>query len=309
METIQPKDVEDDLFFHKETYDKEPTEWEEVAFFDEEVDLAVVSVDGYYGAVDRSGKTVIPFIYDNAMSTFKDGLLGVNKNNKWGYVDHQHNIVIPFEYDNLQTYGSKIEGLVYNRDCLLGTAGYFQNGTVIVRKGEFMSIIDKKNTPLIPFEYKNIFSSNKVSITVTKDENLVGLIDWNNEEILPFVFDHLSHLHNSNYICFGEKSDKIPIDYDPENRDLFSIKDEMILKFGLINIEGEVIVPAISHSEICVYFEEKVFCSDYINENNFIFDIKKQEKIYPPDDLKKDDTDFEGINYLREIMQMGVIDL
>lgn len=309
MKTIQPKDVEDNLLFHKETYGTEPTEWENVTYFDEEVDLAVVSIDGYYGAVNRNGETVIPLFYDNAMSTFKDGLLGVNKNNKWGYIDHQHNIIIPFEYDNLQTYGSKVESLVYNRDCVLGIAGYFQKGTAIVRKGKFLGIIDKTNTPLIPFEYQNIFSSTKDNITVTKDGNLVGLIDWNNEEILPFVFDHLSHLHNSNYICFGVKSDKIPIDYDPESRDLFSIKDGMVLKFGLINTKGEIVVPAICHNKINVYFEGKILCSDYINENNFIFDIKKQEKIYPPDDLKKDDTDFEGINYLREIMQMGVIDL
>lgn len=304
MKTIQPKDVEDDLFFHKETYGKEPTEWEEVVFFDEEVHLAVVSVDGYFGAVNRSGETVIPLIYDNAMSTFKDGLLGVNKNNKWGYVDHQNNIIIPFEYDNLQTYGSKVESLVYNRDCLLGIVDYFQNGTALVRKGEFMSIIDKTNTPLIPFEYQKIFSSTKDNITVTKDGDLVGLIDWKNNEILPFVYDHLSHLSNSDYICFGEKSDKIPEDYNAENRDIFNIKDSLVLKFGLINTKGRIIVPAICHNEINVYFEGKILCSDYINENNFIFDIEKQEKIYPPENLKED----EEINYLREIMNMGIVD-
>lgn len=284
MKTIRPKDVEDALFFHQENTGKEPTEWDQVAFFDDEFDLAVVSVKGYYGAVNRKGKTVIPLIYDNAMSTFKDGVLGVNKNNKWGYVNHQHDVIIPFEYDNLQTYGSKIDHVVYNRECLLGIAGYFQDGTAIVRKDQFLSIIDKKNNILLPFQYQNIFSSSKTSIAVSKDGNLAGIIDWDNNEITVFVYEYLNHLPSSDYICFGERTDKIPDDYDVENRDLYKIKKGMILKFGLINEKGKVIVPAICHNEITVYFDGKILCSDYLNETNFIFDIEKREIIEPPKD-------------------------
>ena len=97
MKKIEPKDIDDDLFCYYDETGELPTEWEQVTFFDEETDLAVVSVDGIYGAVNRNGETIIPIIYDYAMIRFSEGLLAVKKGNKWGYVDENHNIVIPSE--------------------------------------------------------------------------------------------------------------------------------------------------------------------------------------------------------------------
>ena len=64
MKKIEPKDIDDDLFCYYDETGELPTDWEQVTFFDEETDLAVVSVDGIYGAVNRNGETIIPIIYD-----------------------------------------------------------------------------------------------------------------------------------------------------------------------------------------------------------------------------------------------------
>ena len=49
-----------------------PIDWEQVALFDEETNLAVVSVDGIYGAINRQGEIVIPLVYDYAMIKFSE---------------------------------------------------------------------------------------------------------------------------------------------------------------------------------------------------------------------------------------------
>lgn len=48
--------------------------------------LAVVKKDGKYGFIDRTGKEVIPLIYDDAYG-FYDGLAAVEKDGKMGYID------------------------------------------------------------------------------------------------------------------------------------------------------------------------------------------------------------------------------
>lgn len=68
LQSLHPKDIDDGLFMYFEEHGKYPTEWEQVTYFDEETDLAVVSVNGIHGAVNRNGETVIPIIYDDAMS-------------------------------------------------------------------------------------------------------------------------------------------------------------------------------------------------------------------------------------------------
>ena len=78
-QTLHPKDVDDDLCMYFDSTGELPTEWEQVTFFDEETDLAVVSVDNIYGAVNRNGEAVIPIIYDAAMIRFSEGLLAVKK--------------------------------------------------------------------------------------------------------------------------------------------------------------------------------------------------------------------------------------
>lgn len=82
--------------------------------------LAIVTTDTginkKYGAIDKTGKTVIPFIYDQ-LYPFQDGLAAANKgkilkggtkswqietvaNGKLGYINKTGKTVIPFDYDD-----------------------------------------------------------------------------------------------------------------------------------------------------------------------------------------------------------------
>lgn len=53
--------------------------------------------DGKYGFVDKSGKIVIPLLYDNVWS-FSEGFAGVMRDEKWGYVNTAGEETIPLQY-------------------------------------------------------------------------------------------------------------------------------------------------------------------------------------------------------------------
>ncbi len=61
-------------------------------------DLAPVKLNGKWGFIDKSGKEVIPFKFDETYF-FKEGLAAVKSNDKWGFIDKNSVLVIPYKYD------------------------------------------------------------------------------------------------------------------------------------------------------------------------------------------------------------------
>lgn len=58
---------------------------------------------GFWGAVDRTGKTVAPFSFDK-MRAYSEGLSAVFKNGKWGYADYMGNLVIEYQFDSVSDF-------------------------------------------------------------------------------------------------------------------------------------------------------------------------------------------------------------
>ena len=55
--------------------------------------------DGKYGFVDKDGKVVVDYIYDDATNQNVYGYVGVKKDGKWGSLDNKGNIVQEPTYD------------------------------------------------------------------------------------------------------------------------------------------------------------------------------------------------------------------
>ena len=90
--------------------------------------LAMVeNTAGKWGAIDKSGKTVIPFDYEH-LYTYSFGLLAFQQNGKWGYMDEDLNVVIPPQY--------------------VDTTGFSSNGYAVVYDGSKASLIDSKGNPI-----------------------------------------------------------------------------------------------------------------------------------------------------------------
>jgi hypothetical protein len=87
--------------------------------------------NGKYGFVDRTGKEIIPCIYDE-IGSFSEGLAPVNLNGKWGYIDRTGKVIIPYKYDEI---------------------GSFSEGHAPVNLNGKWGYIDKTGKVVIPCKY------------------------------------------------------------------------------------------------------------------------------------------------------------
>ena len=60
-----------------------------------------VMKDGKYGCIDRTGKVVIPFDYEQVLGNTFD-MVAVKKNGKWGMLTSNNSVVVPTEYAGLK---------------------------------------------------------------------------------------------------------------------------------------------------------------------------------------------------------------
>lgn len=96
----------------------------------------VQNKDEKFGAIDNTGKAVIPFEYDNSTQYLKEGLLSVLKDGKWGALDRNGSEVIPFIYKSLGEFK-------YGWSCATDETGKW-------------GMIDKENRTVLPFEWDDL---------------------------------------------------------------------------------------------------------------------------------------------------------
>jgi len=122
-------------------------------------DLLIATKDGKYGYIDRTGRVVIPFEYDEAYGffdgfavvgtdghrgyintkgeklttvefdwayDFSDGLAIVEKDGKYGYIDTHGNLAVPFEYDKAYNFEGGVATVAKGSD----SDGYAWFGTI-----------------------------------------------------------------------------------------------------------------------------------------------------------------------------------
>jgi len=135
-----------------------------------------------YGYIDRTGKEVVPTIYDR-VNDFSDGLGQVavdvdGPNGRVGFVDTAGNVAIPLKYSSAQNFS---EGLATVRDP----------------SDELKYVIDTKGNVVIPKKYFGIgLFRNGVAQVSSSRTDLNSLIDRNGKELLPWKYYMVTHGHD-----------------------------------------------------------------------------------------------------------------
>lgn len=93
-----------------------------------------IKVDGKYGFIDRSGKTVIPTRFDSAYG-FSEGLAAVQIDQKFGFINTKGEVVIAAQFDGVSPFS---EGLAA---VLVGTKfGYINTKGLLVITPQFVYV-------------------------------------------------------------------------------------------------------------------------------------------------------------------------
>ena len=135
------------------------------------VDAARNSYDmsgGKYGYIDKTGRLVVPFEYDNT-EFFSESLAAVQKNGKWGFINRAGRLVVPLEYD-------------YVRD--------FAGGLAVVEKNYKQGCIDKTGEIVIPIEYDYISPFDSEGLAVAEKDGKISYIDKAGNDVLLLRCDN-----------------------------------------------------------------------------------------------------------------------
>ena len=154
--------------------------YKEIGRFETAGISCTVDEEGKYRFINYKGEIINELIFDRVYlgshSTldrlFSQGLLGVRINGKWGFIDDTGKIVIDFIYDEVTQFDS--------------------NRNSIVKKNGKWGLINSNGDIVLDFLYDSILDYDfKHKVIKSKKDNLFGLIDFDNQIIIPHLADSL----------------------------------------------------------------------------------------------------------------------
>lgn len=186
-----------------------PVQYSSAGGFDE--GLCPVQKNKKNGFIDKTGKTIIPFMYEYSGSGFHDGIAAVKLNGKMGYIDKNNKTVLPFVYEDARSIRDGLALVKLNgkygfinktgKQVIAAThdnAYEFSEGLAAVNKGGVMGdyvveggkwgFIDKTGKQVIPFLYDNAnpFSEGLACVMQNKK---AGYIDNTGKLVIPMLYE------------------------------------------------------------------------------------------------------------------------
>lgn len=249
-----------------------------------------VGIDGKYGFVDKTGKEVIPLIYDSS-SSFYNGIAAIKKGDKYGYIDKNGNIVAPFIYDKAEAFNeekfAKVEQdgktklinrkgqIVYDDIKQSWYSPNFGTEVIKIEKDGENWYVDWETGEL----FQGWITYRSQGVLLALKGNYYGLIDENKNIIRDFDIP----LFSRSYIGNGDYY----TDYYP-----CSISDDMIAvykggKWGYMNLKGEMVIEPQFENYYGDFPGAQGFINGYakVNIDNKWRTIDKQGNLYENADV------------------------
>ena len=226
--------------------------------------FAGVKLNRKWGFIDKSGREVIPFKYDEA-GYFSEGFAQVKLNRKWGIIDKNGREVIPLKYDNVCFFYEGFDRVKLNGKwgfidktgkevipCKYDDAWNFSNGLAAVELNGKWGFIDKTGKEVIPckYDYAGEFEEGLATVELN---NKCGLVDKTGKEVIPCKYDGIGKFYdglatiklNGKYGFINKFGREIcPCKY----KDVMNFKDGLCAvrlngKYGFIDTTGREICP------------------------------------------------------------------
>lgn len=168
--------------------------------------VAIVYKDGVYVMIDKSGKEIVPLIYE-FISGIGD-LHYAKKQGKYGYLNNKGEEVIPFIYDDAGYFNEGVAAVVYNgrKMCIdeKGKTLFFHNydsvddycnGVAVARVDGKIKLIDKQGKEIRSCSYDCDNYVNRVfhkDLLIVSRRGKYGILNLDMEELIPCILDDVS---------------------------------------------------------------------------------------------------------------------
>lgn len=248
--------------------------YEKVVSINRDTDLAiVVNKQGKHGAINSTGKEIIPFIYDDleeAADRVSRRLYHFRLNGKYGVIDHKGVVLVRaysrFRVDRLElgmitskNYSLRgLNGKILLKESYDNAKRYYKNFYIVEKNGKLGIVDILTEKEILPLEYTDILPNkyNKCAVDyfVVKKGEKVGLVDHFNKLILPFNYESI-HYHPHLNILILRKNGKAALadmkgklitgfeyeEISPAQYPPFPVKKNE--KWGYIDTTGKIIYP------------------------------------------------------------------
>lgn len=213
----------------------------------EEGRACVGFTSGVAGYVDTNGQVVNPSVYEDC-SPYFNGFSSVKKNGRWGLINREGNLILDCKYEWPLGYS---EGLVpvcendrwsyvdtFGRTMIqmpdsISYCGAYLCGSAFVCAGEKFGMINSSGGITVPVMYTYLGGRHNVFMKYATGGEKYGLMSRRGIKITPPVYRDM---------FFSEKSDVVVVSH--------------IYGFGVIDIKGREIVPAVFEEIYPDYFGE-----------------------------------------------------
>jgi len=259
-----------------------------------------------YGAVDKSGKTVIPLKYDY-LAPFSEGLAQAVIQNRHGFIDVNGDVAIFFKYHIVGHFTKENLAVVKQKDkygyvdkagnevipCIFDEADYFIDGISAVRSDGLWGFIDTTGKEVIPFEY-SAYDGCEDGYMIAEKDDLWGVIDETNKILVPFKYHNIFYVGEglfmvalNNIFAFVDHTGRelTPFRYGCEfDRERFvngyaHVLNEDSSKCGVIDKTGTEVLPldyddiiVLKNNLFAIYKDDK--CGIIDKSKNIIIPIK-----------------------------------
>ncbi len=205
-------------------------------------DFMIAKRDGMWGAINKKGEAVLPFVYISLINGKKGTLIAARKYHEYGLLSRANDVLVPLEFNQVihvndsvlifnHPYKQVVAEVLSQREIrAMGTFTYEQfaplgspNPKIFsakVKDGK-TGIVDLQNRVLLPFEYHKIKWQSGNLINFETDQTLQGLVNFQNQLRAPAIYPYLNSTTNPN---------------------LFGVRDARG-KLGMIDSTGNIIVP------------------------------------------------------------------
>lgn len=145
-----------------------------------------------FGLIDRSGKTVIPFQYEDLGDV--GTMIAFKKGGKWGYIDLSNKVLIAPTYEYAES---------------------FVNGLGIVQQLTLQGAINAKGQPVIPLEFTEVKRYDKGHYIVSRGAKY-GVFSDKGEVLVPLEYGQIRKIQDDFLLL--TKGEEIHYLYLPENK-------------------------------------------------------------------------------------------
>jgi hypothetical protein len=158
-----------------------------------------------HGLLNMSFKEIVPCIYDNITVNDKSGFIELFKDGKYGLANNRGKIILECIYDEVKLCDLYI---------------HFPDDAIHVTLNGKKGRVSHTGIVITPIKYDRLLLINRQYIAVNIGDKY-GLIDHNNNEILPSIYDEIAESAYEKYIIVYNRQDG----------------------YGIVNSAGTLILP------------------------------------------------------------------